>query len=58
MDEIRGNTFGVKIDLKNGTVHIDDNLITDDPKMAQFFSKAYVMGRDHKKMEIKMSLGV
>lgn len=58
MEKIRGNTFGVKIDLVQGTVYIGDQLIIDNEKEARIFYRAYAMGRDHKKQEIRMSLGV
>ena len=58
MEKIRGNTFGVKIDIEKGTVHIGEQLIIDNEKDARLFYRAYAMGRDHKKQEIRMSLGV
>ena len=58
MNKIRGNTFDLKIDIDNGTVHIGDQLIIDDPKETRIFQQEYMMGRDHKKLEIRMSLGV
>lgn len=58
INEIRGNTFDLKIDLDKGTVYIADQLVTDDPKEARIFQQAYAMGRNHKKLEIRMSLGV
>ena len=56
---VQGNTYGLEISVsKPQYVKIGDEIITCDPKEVHLFSMAYKMGRDHKKTEIKMALGV
>lgn len=61
MDEIyriRGNTFDIKIDLENGKVSIGTEIFIDGMEATRAFHKGYFMGREHKKKEIRLALGV
>ena len=55
---ITGNSYGVVINHTTGSVHIGDQpVIVNDHAATSIFHRAYVMGREHKKMEIKQVLG-
>lgn len=55
---IVGETFGVEIDMDNGTVKISGEVFTHDKREAYIFNLAYRMGRDHKKTQIRKALGM
>jgi len=60
---IRGNTYDVDIQLSdkdnnNSYVKIADQILTTDRKEVHLFLRAYRMGRDHKKNEIRTALGI
>ena len=48
----------IKIDNGNSYVKIGDEIVTSDAKEVRLFHRAYTMGRDHKKQEIKKALGI
>lgn len=56
--DISGDTYGVEIDLQEGTVKIAQEFFTIDPREAYVFNLAYRMGRDHKKTQIRKALGI
>lgn len=57
--EIRGNTYGVEIQIKDRPfVKINGNIVYEDKKDVMLFWTAYRMGRDHKKNEIRHALGL
>lgn len=39
-------------------VKIGDEILTDEPSEVRLFLRAYKLGRDHKKTEIKTALGI
>lgn len=39
-------------------VKIGDEILTDEPSEVRLFLRAYQLGRDHKKTEIKTALGI
>lgn len=54
---ITGNAFGVVINMTKHTVEIGGELLIDgDPRLTHLFHKAYVLGREHKKLEIRQVL--
>jgi len=56
---ITGNAFGVVINMTTHTVTIAGEVLIDvDPRLTSLFHKAYVLGREHKKMEIRQVLNV
>jgi len=55
---IVGETFGVEIDMDNGTVKIANEVFINDQREAYIFNLAYRMGRDHKKTQIRKALGM
>ena len=55
---ITGETYGVSVDLSNGTVVVAGETIITDRHEAYIFNLAYRMGRDHKKMQIRKALGI
>jgi len=50
----------IEINLDNGSsyVKIGDEIVTRDAKEVRLFHRAYTMGRDHKKQEIRQALGL
>ncbi len=58
MHTIKGNTYGVSFDLKQGKVWIADELYIDNTETARLYYEAYALGREHKKLEIRHSIGV
>jgi hypothetical protein len=57
-DGIKGNTYGVEIDTVEGYVRIAGSLLTDNLRETYLFNLAYMMGRDHKKIQIREALGI
>lgn len=55
---VNGKTFDVKVDIENGIVYIGDEIYTEGVNETHLFIKAYTMGRNHKKQEIKEALSL
>ena len=55
---IKGETYGVEIDMVAGNVFIAGEQIISDPHETYIFNLAYRMGRDHKKKQIREALGI
>ena len=60
---IRGNTYDVDIQLSDkdnnkSYVKIGNQVVTTNRKEVHLFLRAYRMGRDHKKNEIRTALGI
>ena len=53
---VKGNTYGIDVDLQNGVVKIADQVIVDDIEKARLFVQAYRLGREHKKTQIRDAL--
>ena len=51
-------TGDVKISVdKDYYVKIGDDILTNDPNEVRLFLRAYQLGREHKKLEIRKALG-
>ena len=55
---VKGTTFGVEIDSENHVVYIAGEEYVRGEKETSIFTRAYVMGRDHKKLEIRSALNL
>ena len=58
MPGVKGDTYGIDIDLKSGVVKIGDQVVTEKLAEARIFSMAYRLGREHKKNQIRNALGI
>lgn len=55
---VNGKTFDVRVDKDKHIVYIGDEVYIKGQKETQLFIKAYTMGRNHKKQEIKEALSL
>lgn len=55
---VKGNTFDLKVDTDNHIVYVDEDELVRGARETSLFVKAYIMGRDHKKLEIRSSLNL
>ena len=56
---VNGNTYDLNVKVNGETyVKIGEQLVTEDREMTHLFLRAYKMGRDHKKTEIRNALNI
>jgi hypothetical protein len=55
---VRGKTFDLKVDTDNHIVYVGEDELVRGARETSLFVKAYIMGRDHKKLEIRSSLNL
>ena len=56
---VNGNTYDLDVKINGEAyVKIGDQLVTKDREQVHLFLRAYKMGRDHKKTEIRNALNI
>ena len=56
--DVKGKPFDLKVDTDNHIVYVGEDELVRGARETSLFVKAYIMGRDHNKLEIRSSSNI